>query len=269
MESNQVRLTCDGSIAILTFNRPNTMNTEDVAADLQVLAVIICGEVCALGTGGDLVALQQGATAAAATLIDSMNEGIKFQTSLDASVIASVQGVVAVANLSLAHWPAIWPSRPRKRVSSCLHQRRGLLRYFRLVAFAAHRGFEQGDEVRPTIGDLRCGRESAAWSGQSRCTSKQTRGRNLVAGAEAGCATHPSLWEDEKTATILRQLLSPCTIKIPSLSSGLPRPMTSCRKSSAQIASLAQRKTKHYTDISVRGNQSGKANLYPLATSTR
>jgi hypothetical protein len=42
---------------------------------------------------------------------------------------------------------------------------------------------------------------------------------------------------------------SPCITRIPNPSSGLPRPMTSCRKSFAPIASSVRRKTKHYTDL--------------------
>lgn len=113
--SNYVVVTRDGGVATLTFNRPAAMNALDVptasaflagcrslAADPRVRAVVIRGEGRAFGSGGDLVALQQGAAEAVLTLIDCMHDGIKLLSALDAPVIASVHGVVAGGSLSLA-----------------------------------------------------------------------------------------------------------------------------------------------------------------------
>ncbi|MDP3799660.1 MAG: enoyl-CoA hydratase-related protein [Polaromonas sp.] len=113
--SNEVLLTRDGGIAILTFNRPSAMNALDVpttraflaacqslADDPQVRVVVIRGEGKAFGVGGDLTELQQGAGVTPAGLIDPLHEGIKLLAAINAPVIASLHGVVAGGSLSLS-----------------------------------------------------------------------------------------------------------------------------------------------------------------------
>ena len=102
-------------IARLRFNRPQQLNTLDIAtaesfvaacreiaADPSVRVVVISGEGRGFGAGGDLASFRTGAEAAATVLIDRMHEAVRILVALDAPVLASLHGVVAGGSMSLA-----------------------------------------------------------------------------------------------------------------------------------------------------------------------
>lgn len=115
MTDSLVRLLRNGAVATLVVNRPAAQNALDVptalafhsacealAAEPGVRAVILRGEGRSFGVGGDLAAMQGDALKVAGQLIDAMHASVKILTSLDAPVIASLQGAVAGGSMSLA-----------------------------------------------------------------------------------------------------------------------------------------------------------------------
>ena len=105
----------DGPIVRLLFNRPAQMNALDrataqafahacreLATDASVRAVIIGGTGRAFMAGGDLDELRADPTGAAVGLIGPMHEAIVLLAEMRAPVIASLNGAVAGAGLSLA-----------------------------------------------------------------------------------------------------------------------------------------------------------------------
>ncbi|MES2423208.1 MAG: enoyl-CoA hydratase-related protein [Pseudomonadota bacterium] len=114
-DSSPVLLTRNGAVAQIQFNRPQQLNTLDVAtaqaflavcqtvqADSSVRAVVISGAGRGFGAGGDLASFKTDPSATAVAVIEPMHAAIKILTSLDAPVIASLHGVVAGGSLSLA-----------------------------------------------------------------------------------------------------------------------------------------------------------------------
>ena len=105
----------DGPIARLQFNRPAQMNALDrataqafahacreLASDATVRAVIVAGTGRAFTAGGDVAELRADPTGAAIGLIGPMHEAIVLLAEMRAPVIASLNGAVAGAGLSLA-----------------------------------------------------------------------------------------------------------------------------------------------------------------------
>jgi 2-(1,2-epoxy-1,2-dihydrophenyl)acetyl-CoA isomerase len=105
----------DGGIVRLLFNRPAQRNAidrataqafahacRDIASDPSVRAVIIGGTGGAFTAGGDLHELRADPTGAAVGLIGPLHEAVVLLAELRAPVIASLQGAVAGAGLSLA-----------------------------------------------------------------------------------------------------------------------------------------------------------------------
>jgi 2-(1,2-epoxy-1,2-dihydrophenyl)acetyl-CoA isomerase len=105
----------DGPIVRLQFNRPASRNALDrataqafahacreLAADASVRAVVISGAGGTFMAGGDLAELRADPTGAAVGLIGPMHEAIVLLAEMRAPVIASLNGAVAGAGLSLA-----------------------------------------------------------------------------------------------------------------------------------------------------------------------
>jgi|SRR5215469_6280687 len=109
-----VRLWRDGSVAHLQLARPAALNAIDVAAAeafsdscaqlarmRDVRAVVVSGEGNSFCAGGDLNEFRRNRSAGK-SLIDPLHSGLSRLASLDAPVIASLQGNVAGAGMSLA-----------------------------------------------------------------------------------------------------------------------------------------------------------------------
>jgi 2-(1,2-epoxy-1,2-dihydrophenyl)acetyl-CoA isomerase len=105
----------DGPVARITFNRPQMLNAIDsqmatlflracreVAADAEVRAVVVSGEGRAFMAGGDIAQFRDDPQSVPSSLIDPMHEGLKLLGTLQAPVIASVQGAAAGAGMSIA-----------------------------------------------------------------------------------------------------------------------------------------------------------------------
>ena len=104
-----------GAITTLQFNRPDALNAldvplahalltavRDIAADRSVRAVVMKGAGKAFMAGGDLATLQANPVQGAADLLCPLNEVAALLASINAPVIAQVQGVAAGAGMSLA-----------------------------------------------------------------------------------------------------------------------------------------------------------------------
>ena len=113
--ASSLRVSRDGPIVRLQFNRPEALNAldraaaqdfahacRDLASDHSVRAVIIAGAGRAFTAGGDLAELRADPTGAAIGLIGPMHEAIVLLAEMRAPVIASLHGAVAGAGLSLA-----------------------------------------------------------------------------------------------------------------------------------------------------------------------
>lgn len=104
----------EGAVAHIRFNRPNVLNAIDsataaaflkacqaIAADSDVRAIVISGEGRAFMAGGDIAQFRDDPGSIPTTLIEPMHEALQILTTLRAPVIASVQGAVAGAGMSL------------------------------------------------------------------------------------------------------------------------------------------------------------------------
>ncbi len=102
-------------VARLTFNRPDQLNTIDVAmaeafaaacraiaADGSVRVVVLAGAGRGFGAGGDLATFREDPVTVAPTVMEPMHEGVRILTAIDAPVIARLHGVVAGGTMSLA-----------------------------------------------------------------------------------------------------------------------------------------------------------------------
>lgn len=105
----------DGAIAHIRFNRPQVLNAIDsasaaallaacktIAADPSVRVVVIGGEGRAFMAGGDIAQFRDDPASIPTTLIGPLHEALQILTSLRAPVIASLNGAVAGAGMSLA-----------------------------------------------------------------------------------------------------------------------------------------------------------------------
>lgn len=110
-----VQLDLENGIAWVTFNRPDQLNSIDVATadaflaacrtletDASIRTVVLCGAGKGFGAGGDLPSFTDNAPSMATRIIEPMNAGIRILSEMDAPVIASLHGVVAGGSLSLA-----------------------------------------------------------------------------------------------------------------------------------------------------------------------
>ena len=110
--ASPLRVTREGAIVTLQFNRPEALNAvdvpmalalrdavRDIAADGSVRAVVLCGAGKGFMAGGDLATLRADPAGAAAALLDPLNEAVALLASIDAPVIAKVHGVAAGAGM--------------------------------------------------------------------------------------------------------------------------------------------------------------------------
>lgn len=113
-----VLLSRDGAVSWIRFNRPSVLNALDeptsaafrdacraVADDAETRALVIAGNGRGFMAGGDLGRFRDdpdNAPQTAATIIDALHEGLLILDRLDVPVIASVQGPVAGAGMSVA-----------------------------------------------------------------------------------------------------------------------------------------------------------------------
>lgn len=110
-----LRVTRDAGLVRLRLNRPEALNAldaemaeamlaacRDIAADPSVRAVLISGEGRAFAAGGDLSQMRDSPVEAADRLITPLHEALRLLGQIDAPVLASLQGAVAGAGLSLA-----------------------------------------------------------------------------------------------------------------------------------------------------------------------
>lgn len=104
----------EDAIAHIRFNRPQALNAIDVAVaqgflkacadianDPRVRAVWVSAEGCAFMAGGDLAAMRSDPQAVSQALVAGMHGGLRLLASLQAPVVASVQGAVAGGGLGL------------------------------------------------------------------------------------------------------------------------------------------------------------------------
>ncbi|THF60409.1 enoyl-CoA hydratase [Pseudothauera rhizosphaerae] len=105
----------EGDIAHIRFNRPNSLNAIDsamaavfldtcqrLAAAPDIRVVTISGEGRAFMAGGDIAQFRDDPASIPDTLIGPMHEALQILTTLQAPVVASLQGAVAGAGMSLA-----------------------------------------------------------------------------------------------------------------------------------------------------------------------
>lgn len=108
----------DGAIARIKFNRPKVLNalnvaaadalleaSQAIAADKTIRAVVISGEGRAFMAGGDIASFRgpkEDASSRLLRLIDPLHAALEILAGLQAPVIASLNGAVAGAGLSLA-----------------------------------------------------------------------------------------------------------------------------------------------------------------------
>jgi 2-(1,2-epoxy-1,2-dihydrophenyl)acetyl-CoA isomerase len=105
----------DGALVWLRLNRPQRLNAIDVEMaralgqalreverDASVRAVLLEGEGRAFCAGGDLAHLRQDRLANAAELIEAFHDALRVLDALRVPVLASLQGMVAGAGVSLA-----------------------------------------------------------------------------------------------------------------------------------------------------------------------
>ncbi|SFB35604.1 Enoyl-CoA hydratase [Collimonas sp. OK607] len=105
----------DGAIARIVFNRPEALNAIDttmasafhdaclcISADPMIRVVVLSGAGRAFMAGGDIAQFRDDPQSIPTTLIDPMHEGLMVLTSLKVPVVASLQGAVAGAGLSIA-----------------------------------------------------------------------------------------------------------------------------------------------------------------------
>jgi 2-(1,2-epoxy-1,2-dihydrophenyl)acetyl-CoA isomerase len=110
-----LQVTRDAGLVRLRLNRPEALNAldaemaeamlaacRDIAADPSVRAVLISGEGRAFAAGGDLSQMRASPVEAADLLITPLHEALRLLGQIDAPVLASLQGAVAGAGLSLA-----------------------------------------------------------------------------------------------------------------------------------------------------------------------
>lgn len=113
-----VLLKVDGPIARIVFNRPKVLNAlsvaaaeaflaacKSVAADASNRVVILAGEGRAFMAGGDISAFEGPAAEVrerVPTIMEPLHEGLEILAGLPQPVIASLQGAVAGAGMSIA-----------------------------------------------------------------------------------------------------------------------------------------------------------------------
>ena len=115
MTTSPLLVSRQGAIVTLQFNRPEALNAldvplaqalltavRDIAADRSVRAIVMKGAGKAFMAGGDLATLQANPVQGAADLLCPLNEVAALLASINAPVIAQVQGVAAGAGMSLA-----------------------------------------------------------------------------------------------------------------------------------------------------------------------
>ena len=115
MSDNPIIEGRDGGIHRLHFNRPKVLNAIDTATAQALLAalrrlqedpalrvLILSGEGRSFMAGGDIAQFRDDPAAVPNTLIAPLNESMQIIANLRAPVIASIQGPVAGAGMSMA-----------------------------------------------------------------------------------------------------------------------------------------------------------------------
>lgn len=113
-----VLLKVDGPVARIVFNRPKVLNAlsveaanaflaacKSIAADKAIRVVVIAGEGRAFMAGGDISAFAGAADEVRVrvpTIMEPLHEGLEILAGLPQPVIASLQGAVAGAGMSIA-----------------------------------------------------------------------------------------------------------------------------------------------------------------------
>lgn len=113
-ESLPLLLERDGTIATLSFNRPEALNAinvpmaqaflhtmQQLAADATLRCLVLRGAGRGFMAGGDLATLATDPAQGAADLLGPLNQAVELLAQLNAPVIAQVHGVAAGAGLSL------------------------------------------------------------------------------------------------------------------------------------------------------------------------
>ena len=124
--SDAVLLTRSGDIAILTLNRPDAglkARAEQLVAEDWARAVVLRANGRLFCGGGDVAAFRQGLdsggvsnfSALIAELVGELHKGLMTLLSLDAPLIAAVQGTAAGAGMSLALAADFTYARPNAR----------------------------------------------------------------------------------------------------------------------------------------------------------
>lgn len=109
---------CEGAVARIKFNRPKVLNALNVAAadalleasrtiagDGRIRVVVISGEGRAFMAGGDIASFRgpkEDASVRLLRLIDPLHAALEILAGLQAPVVASLNGAIAGAGLSLA-----------------------------------------------------------------------------------------------------------------------------------------------------------------------
>lgn len=110
-----VKIRREGGITHLRLNRPKALNAVDstmaqaflqackaCANDAELRVVVISGEGRAFMAGGDISQFREDPASIPQTLIRPLHEAVEILAGLRAPVIASLQGAVAGAGMSLA-----------------------------------------------------------------------------------------------------------------------------------------------------------------------
>lgn len=112
--ASPLQLDITQAVARVSFNRPGSLNAiniglagafleaiSTIAATPGVRAVLLRGQGKAFMAGGDLAELSQDSAATAARIIEPLHAGLQIMAALPVPVVASVQGAVAGAGLSI------------------------------------------------------------------------------------------------------------------------------------------------------------------------
>lgn len=112
--ASPLQLDITQAVARVSFNRPDSLNAiniglarafleaiSTIAATPGVRAVLLRSQGKAFMVGGDLAELSQDSAATAARIIEPLHAGLQIMAALPVPVVASVQGAVAGAGLSI------------------------------------------------------------------------------------------------------------------------------------------------------------------------
>ncbi|MFC3608843.1 enoyl-CoA hydratase/isomerase family protein [Stutzerimonas tarimensis] len=115
MNDSPILLHHQGPVSTIRFNRPEAMNAinsemaaaflsacQEVAARRQTRVLVLTGEGRGFMAGGDIAQFRDTPDSVVPDLIEPMNQAMLLLSELDVPVVASVQGAVAGAGMSIA-----------------------------------------------------------------------------------------------------------------------------------------------------------------------